>query len=105
MLGLTSPGVRETWLIYYLLLRFIFAFLYSLYRFESNSPLRSYNRLCRLGFTRPRAYEVSRGRAIVESTYATTASGSLSGSTFPHVTASPGVAPESPPVSGLASVT
>jgi hypothetical protein len=31
----------------------------------------------------------------VESTYATTASGSRSGSIFPHETASPGVAPES----------
>lgn len=40
------------------------------------------------------------GMAIVGSEYATTVSGKLSGSTFPQLTASEGVAPESPPESG-----
>ncbi len=54
---------------------------------------------------RLRAYAVSMGSAIVLSMYATTASGSRLGSIFPQLTASPGVAPESPPVSTRASVT
>jgi len=45
------------------------------------------------------------GAAIVLSAYTTTESASLSGSTLPQETASAGVAPDRPPVSGRASVT
>ena len=43
------------------------------------------------------AYSQNNGNAIVESQYATTVSGSTPGFTLPQLTASDGVAPDSPP--------
>jgi hypothetical protein len=43
------------------------------------------------------AYSQKSGRAMVESTYATTVSGNTPGFTLPQLTASDGVAPDSPP--------
>src|SRR5687768_9009802 len=48
-------------------------------------------------FVDPTAYSQNSGKPIVESTYATTVSGSTPGLTLPQLTASAGVAPESPP--------
>src|SRR4029079_9814389 len=45
----------------------------------------------------PTAYSQNRGNAMVESQYATTVSGSTPGLTLPQLTASEGVAPDSPP--------
>src|SRR5690606_33525140 len=48
-------------------------------------------------FADPTAYSQNNGNAMVESTYATTVSGSTPGLTLPQLTASAGVAPDSPP--------
>src|SRR5262249_56815698 len=45
----------------------------------------------------PIAYSQKSGKAIVESQYATTVSGSTPGFTLPQLTASAGVAPDRPP--------
>ena len=45
----------------------------------------------------PTAYSQNSGKAIVESQYATTVSGSTPGLTLPQLTASAGVAPDRPP--------
>ena len=50
-------------------------------------------RLC----SEPTAYSQKSGKAIVESQYATTVSGSTPGLTLPQLTASAGVAPDRPP--------
>jgi len=48
-------------------------------------------------FVEPTAYSQNNGNAIVESQYATTVSGRTPGFTLPQLTASAGVAPDSPP--------
>ena len=67
------------------------------------SSATSASRLCtsslrgRRPFFDPIAYSQNSGNAIVESQYATTVSGSTPGFTLPQLTASAGVAPDSPP--------
>src|SRR6266542_4984078 len=48
-------------------------------------------------FAEPTAYSQKSGKAMVESQYATTVSGSTSGFTLPELTASVGVVPDRPP--------
>src|SRR5688572_31255206 len=68
------------------------------------SARRSYRRFSWRGLRRASAYAARIGNATVLSRYATTVPGSLSGATLPQLTASDGVAPDRPPVSGRASV-
>src|SRR5262249_38052299 len=63
----------------------------------SASRLCTSSFLARRPFGDPTAYSQNKGNAIVESQYATTVSGSTPGFTLPQLTASAGVAPDSPP--------